>query len=58
MLTLTPTVLQLVALGIQVAPQIVSAAITEVALLQAGTPPSVAQKAAIDAALEAAAPAA
>ena len=51
MLSLTPLVLQLLAAGIQVLPEIIAAAQAEVALLNAGTVPTPAQQAAIDAAL-------
>jgi hypothetical protein len=51
---LTALVLQLIQLGIQVAPQIISAAQTEIALIQSGGAPTAEQQAAIDAALDAA----
>ncbi len=51
MLTLTPLVLQLVAAGIQVLPEIIAAAQTEIQLLNTGAAPTTAQQAAIDAAL-------
>jgi len=51
MLSLTPLVLQLLAAGIQVLPEIIAAAQTEVQLLNAGSAPTPAQLAAIDAAL-------
>lgn len=53
-MTLTPLVLQLIALGIQVAPEIISAAQQEVSLANSATAPTPEQKAAIDAALDAA----
>lgn len=49
---LTPQVLQMVLLGIQVAPELIAAAQQEFALLQSGTPPTPEQQAAIDAALD------
>lgn len=51
MLTLTPLVLQLVAQGIQLLPEIIAAAQTEVQLLNTRTLPTAGQIAAIDAAL-------
>jgi hypothetical protein len=51
MLTLVPIVLQLIEAGITVVPQIIAAAQAEVALFNAGTPPTAAQQASIDAAL-------
>ena len=51
MLTLTPAVLSLIELGIQVAPGLIQTAQQEVALLNSGTPPTADQQAAIDAAL-------
>ena len=50
-LSLTPLVLQLVALGIKVLPEIIAAAQAEVALLNAKAAPTAEQQAAIDAAL-------
>lgn len=52
MLTLTPLVLQLLQLGVQVLPGLISAAVTEVELLNSKTAPTAAQQAAIDAALD------
>jgi len=52
MLTLTPLVLQLVAAGIQLLPEIIAAAQTEVQLLNANTAPTQAQQAEIDTALK------
>ena len=52
MLTLTPLVLQLVAAGIQLLPEIIAAAQTEVQLLNAYTAPTQAQQAEIDTALK------
>jgi hypothetical protein len=54
MLSVTPAVLQLIQLGLQVAPAIIDAAQTEVALLNGGQAPTAEQQAAIDAALDAA----
>jgi hypothetical protein len=51
---LTPVVLQLVQLGISVAPEMISAAQTEISLLNDGGTPTAAQQAAIDSALDAA----
>ncbi len=51
MLSLTPLVLQLVALGIKVLPEIIAAAQAEIALLNAKAAPTPEQQAAIDAAL-------
>jgi hypothetical protein len=52
MLTLTPLVLQLLQLGVQVLPGLINAAVTEVELLKSGTAPTAEQQAAIDAALD------
>lgn len=52
MLSLTPLVLQLIAAGLRVLPEIIAAAQTEVQLLNARAAPTPAQQAAIDAALE------
>jgi hypothetical protein len=56
MLALTPAVLQLIQLGLTVAPEIAAeiaaAAQTEVALFTSGTAPTPAQQAQIDAALD------
>lgn len=50
---LLPIILQLVSAGLTVAPQVIAAAKTELDLLRAGAPPPTdAQKAEIDAALE------
>ena len=54
MLALTPVIIQLIEAGLTIAPQIMAAWKTEVALFTAGTPPTDAQKAEIDAALDAA----
>lgn len=54
MIALTPQVLQMVLLGLQVAPELIAAAQQEIALFSSGTPPTAEQQAAIDAALEAA----
>lgn len=51
MLSLTPLVLQLVAAGVQLLPEIIAAAQTEVQLFNAGAAPTPVQQAAIDAAL-------
>ena len=48
---LTPQVLQMVLLGIQVAPELIAAAQQEFALLQAGQAPTPEQQSAIDDAL-------
>lgn len=53
-LALTPLVLQLVSLGITIAPEIIAAAQQEIALANSATAPTPEQKAAIDAALDAA----
>jgi hypothetical protein len=52
MLALTPLVLQLLQLGLNVVPEIIAAAQTEVDLWNSGTAPTAAQQAAIDAALD------
>lgn len=52
MIALTPQVLQMVLLGLQVAPELIAAAQQEIALFSAGTPPTPEQQAAIDAALD------
>jgi hypothetical protein len=52
MLVLTPLVLQLMQLGVQVLPEIIAAAQQEIALLNSGSPPTAAQQAAIDTALD------
>ena len=54
MLALTPQLLQLLQLGIQVAPGIIAAAQTEVSIFNSGAAPTEAQQAEIDGALEAA----
>ena len=54
MLTLTPLVLQLISLGVSVAPELISAAEAEISLVTGTSPPSAAQQAQIDAALTAA----
>jgi hypothetical protein len=51
---LTALVLQLVELGIQVAPSVIAAARTEIALVSGGAAPTAEQQASIDAAFEAA----
>lgn len=52
MLTLTPLVLQLVAAGVTLLPEIVAAAQSEIALFNSKSAPSAAEQAAIDAALD------
>ena len=52
MLTLIPVILELLQAGITVVPEIISAAQTEYALFSSGAPPTAAQQAAIDAALD------
>jgi len=52
MLALTPAVLSMIELGIQVAPGIIAAAKQEIDLANSGTPPTADQQAAIDAALD------
>lgn len=54
MLTLTPLVLQLIELGVSVAPELISAAQTEISLVTGTSPPTAAQQAVMDAALDAA----
>lgn len=54
MLALTPLVLQLIQLGVAVAPEVISAAQTEIALVSGTHPPSAEQQAQIDAGLDAA----
>lgn len=51
MSTLVSTILQLFLAGIQVAPELIQAAITEYDLLTSGTAPTAAQEATISAAL-------
>lgn len=51
MLSLTPLVLQLVAAGVQLLPEIIAAAQTEVQLFNAGVVPTATQQAVIDTAL-------
>lgn len=51
-LTLTPLVLQLLQIGVAVLPQLISAAVTEVQLLNSDTAATAEQQAAIDAALD------
>ena len=51
---LTPLVLQLISLGISVAPELISAAQTEIGLINSGSAPTPAEQAQIDAALDAA----
>ncbi len=51
MLSLTPLVLQLVAAGVQLLPEIIAAAQVEVQLFNSSSAPTAAQRAAIDAAL-------
>ena len=53
-IALTPLVLQLIQLGISVAPELIAAAQQEIALLNSSTAPTAAQQAQIDAALDAA----
>lgn len=52
MLALTPLVLQLIQLGVQVLPGLISAAVTEVELLNSDTPATPEQRAVIDLALD------
>lgn len=52
MLALTPLVLQLVSLGVSVAPELISAAQTEISLITGTSAPTAAQQAQIDAGLE------
>lgn len=54
MIALTPQVLQLVLLGIQVAPELIAAAQQEIALFNSGKTPTPEETAAIEAALDAA----
>jgi hypothetical protein len=54
MLALIPVILQLVEAGIAVAPQLIAAGKTEIALVNSGSTPTKAQEDQIDAALEAA----
>ena len=54
MLALVPVILQLVEAGVTIAPQLISAGKTEVDLFNSGAAPTAAQRAQIDAALEAA----
>ncbi|HEY3848365.1 MAG TPA: hypothetical protein VGL95_14760 [Acetobacteraceae bacterium] len=51
-LTLIPVVLDLLEAGVTIVPEIVTAAQTEYALFSSSTPPTAAQQATIDAALE------
>ncbi len=51
MLQLTPLVLQLISLGLSVAPELISAAQTEVSLVSGTNPPTSDQQAAIEEAL-------
>ncbi len=51
-LALTPLVLQLLQLGVQVLPGLIAAAVTEVDLLNSGTAATAEQRAAIDLALD------
>jgi len=51
MLTLVPLILQLLQMGLTVVPELISAAQTEVGLLNSGQAPTPAQQAQIDAAL-------
>ena len=52
MLTLIPVVLEMLEAGVTIVPEIISAAKTEYALFSSSTPPTAAQQATIDAALE------
>lgn len=52
MIALAPLILQLVQLGLQVAPELISAAQQELAIFNSGAVPNPAEQAAIDAALE------
>lgn len=52
MLTLLPVILQLIEAGVAVAPQLVAAGQTEIALVNSQTAPTQAQRDEIDAALE------
>ena len=52
MLSLTPLVLQMISLGLSIAPELISAAQTEISLITGKTAPSATQQAQIDAALE------
>ena len=52
MLALSPLVLQLIQLGIQVVPGLIAAALTEIELVNSDTPPSDVQREEIRAALE------
>jgi len=54
MLSLTPLVLQLIQLGISVAPELIAAAQTEISLVTGTAPASADQQKAIDTALDAA----
>ncbi len=54
MIALAPLVLQLIELGISVAPELISAAQAEIAIFNSGTAPTAAQQADIDTALDAA----
>jgi hypothetical protein len=51
MLTLTPLILQLIQLGITVAPELISAAETEISLVTGTSAPTAAQQLTIDTAL-------
>jgi hypothetical protein len=51
-MALVPLILQLLQLGIQVIPELASAAQTELDLFQSGSAPTAEQQAAIDAALD------
>jgi hypothetical protein len=54
MIALAPLVLQLIQLGLSVAPELISAAMSEIALFNSGTAPTASQQRDLDAALEAA----
>ena len=54
MLTLTPLVLQLIQLGVQIVPEIITAAQAELSLVNSTSAPTADQQAQIDAALAAA----
>jgi hypothetical protein len=54
MLALTPLVLQLISLGVSVAPELISAAQTEISLVTGTSAPTAEQQAQIDSALAAA----
>jgi hypothetical protein len=51
MIALAPLVLQLIQLGLSVAPELISAAMSEISIFNSGTAPTAAQQADLDSAM-------